>query len=116
MLRTKKGARIVFLENFTYNALMNLTKKIEQKLTETFYPSVLNISDQSHLHIGHSGNDSNGIESHFKIEIVSSAFESYSSFERHRWMNQVLSEEIKLLHAITFKIYTNEEYDTIMQE
>lgn len=66
-------------------------------------PQALVVVDESHLHAGHSGARPEG-ETHFRVEIVSAAFEGKSRVERHRIVNGVLDEAFKRgLHALAVK-------------
>ena len=51
--------------------------RIEAKVTSGLAPTSLIIKDESFKHAGHSGNPSGDpdAETHFKVEIVSAAFE-----------------------------------------
>lgn len=88
-----------------------------QLLTERFKPVlVLNLEDQSHRHAHHvemknSNSSSNG-ETHFDLLIVSESFEGKKLIERHRMVNEVVSEEFKNgLHALSIKAKTPSEYE-----
>jgi BolA protein len=51
-------------------------------LTAALAPSVLELTDESHLHADHAGAASGG--SHFRLKIVSPAFEGQRLVMRHR--------------------------------
>jgi BolA protein len=72
---------------------MNTKGIITNKLSEAFSPESLDVSDESHLHEGHAGHRPGG-ETHFRVYIVSAAFEGKSRIERHRMINATL-EAIK---------------------
>jgi BolA protein len=76
---------------------------ITNKLREAFTPESLDVIDESHLHEGHSGHRPGG-ETHFRIYIVSRAFEGKSRIERHRMINTTLSAELAAsVHALAIK-------------
>jgi BolA protein len=76
---------------------------ITNKLREAFTPESLDVIDESHLHEGHSGHRPGG-ETHFRIYIVSRAFEGKSRIERHRMINTTLSVELAAsVHALAIK-------------
>jgi BolA protein len=76
---------------------------IINKLRETFAPENLDVIDESHLHEGHAGHRPGG-ETHFRIYIVSSAFEGKSRIERHRMINSTLAAELAgSVHALAIK-------------
>ena len=76
---------------------------ITNKLREAFTPESLDVVDESHLHEGHAGHRPGG-ETHFRIYIVSNAFEGKSRVERHRMINNALAEELTgPVHALAIK-------------
>jgi BolA protein len=76
---------------------------ITNKLREAFTPESLDVIDESHLHVGHAGHRPGG-ETHFRIYIVSDAFEGKSRIERHRMINATLATELAgPVHALAIK-------------
>ena len=76
---------------------------ITNKLIEAFAPESLDVSDESHLHEGHAGHRPGG-ETHFRVYIVSPAFQGKSRIERHRMINAVLAGELAgPVHALAIK-------------
>lgn len=76
---------------------------IENKLTAALAPVSLKVIDESHHHAGHGhpGDRRHGKESHFRVEVVSAAFEGKSRIERHRMVNALLAQELaEGLHAL----------------
>ncbi|MBX9930469.1 MAG: BolA family transcriptional regulator [Methylobacterium sp.] len=79
---------------------------IAKALTEALAPTSLEVVDESHLHAGHSGWREAG-ETHFRLDVVSSAFEGKSRVERHRLVNGVLEPAFQRgLHALAVKART----------
>jgi len=74
-------------------AAMTVKDTITNKLREAFTPESLDVTDESHLHEGHSGHRPGG-ETHFRVYIVSDAFEGKSRIERHRMINATLAAEL----------------------
>ena len=73
---------------------------ITEKLTEAFKPQNLRVEDESHKHEGHAGHRPGG-ETHFRVYIVSPAFEGKSRIERHRMVNAALASELAdRVHAL----------------
>jgi BolA protein len=73
---------------------------IINRLRETFLPESLDVADESHLHEGHAGHRPGG-ETHFRVYIVSPAFEGKSRIERHRMINAALAKELAgSVHAL----------------
>jgi BolA protein len=76
---------------------------ITKKLQEAFAPESLDVVDESHLHAGHAGHRPGG-ETHFRVYIVSQAFEGKSRLDRHRMINQVLADDLAAgVHALALK-------------
>ena len=69
-------------------------------------PTALEVIDESHLHAGHAGARPEG-ETHFRLDVVSSAFEGKSRVERHRLVNGLLEDAFKRgLHALAVRART----------
>ena len=64
---------------------MNSEQRLEQirdRLARAFDPESLVVEDEGHLHVGHEGaRDGRG---HFRVMIVSAAFDGQSMLARHR--------------------------------
>src|SRR5271156_197870 len=81
-------------------AAMNTKDAITNKLREAFTPESLDVTDESHLHEGHAGHAPGG-ETHFRVYIVSQAFQGKSRVERHRMINNALAGELQSgVHAL----------------
>jgi BolA protein len=79
---------------------MRVQEIITRKLTEAFSPENIQVVDESQQHVGHAGHRAGG-ESHFRVYIVSQAFEGKSRLERHRMINQILTGEFAAgVHAL----------------
>jgi BolA protein len=72
---------------------MGIREIITEKLNSGFAPARLEVVDESHQHLGHAGHRAGG-ETHFRIHIVADAFKGKSRLERHRMVNQILSDEL----------------------
>jgi BolA protein len=82
---------------------MNTKDTITNKLREAFAPESLDVTDESHLHEGHAGHRPGG-ETHFRLYIVSSAFQGKSRIERHRMINATLAGELAgSVHALAIR-------------
>jgi BolA protein len=83
--------------------------RIAQKLTKALAPAALNVIDESHSHAGHGHHHPDG-ETHFRVEVVSAAFEGKSLIERHRLVNALLSDELAdRVHALAISAKTPHE-------
>lgn len=88
---------------------MTVAAAIERKLTAALAPARLKITDESHLHKGHGGYRPEG-ESHFRVEIVSAAFEGQNRVARQRRVYEILSDELKAgVHALALTTLTPAE-------
>lgn len=82
--------------------------KIEEKLTETFSPVMLQVKDQSHLHAGHEGAKSGG--GHFDVRIVAEAFQGQRPLQRHRMVFDALGTMMETeIHALRITAKTPDE-------
>lgn len=81
-------------------------KTIEQMtllLKEHFQPTILEIEDQSHQHIGHPGAASGG--GHFKLTIGSSAFMDKTKLQQHQLIYRCLTDlMVSKIHALSITV------------
>ncbi len=88
---------------------MDVAAEIERKLTAALRPARLRVTDESVLHQGHAGHRPEG-QTHFRVEIVSAAFEGRSRIARQRRVYEVLSDELKGgVHALALTTLTPAE-------
>jgi BolA protein len=86
-----------------------MTEKLRHKFESAFSPLELVVQDESASHAGHAGARAGG-ESHFRVRIVSAAFEGLSRVERHRKVYDAAREEIAAgLHALALVTLTPKE-------
>ncbi len=84
---------------------MSVRDTMERKLRDAFAPERLEIIDDSQRHAGHAGAHPEG-ESHFRLEMVSAAFEGKSRVERQRMVYAVLSQELQdRVHALNLRLF-----------
>ena len=82
---------------------------IEQKLSETYTPQHLQLTDESHLHEGHAGAQPGG-ETHFRVHMVAAMFEGMSRIDRQRHVLNCLADELKgQVHALALKLKSPKE-------
>jgi BolA protein len=88
---------------------MTIAETIRTKLEAAFAPSRLDVRDESEQHRGHAGHREGG-ETHFRVAIVSAAFEGLSRVDRHRRVHEVLDAELKSrVHALALTLLTPAE-------
>ncbi len=79
---------------------------IHDALVAALSPLHLDIVDESHMH-----NVPDGAQSHFKVTVVSEAFDGKMLVARHRMINQLLADEFNQgLHALALHTMTPEEW------
>ncbi len=84
---------------------MTVETTLHTKLTAEFSPEFLEIENESHKHS--SGTDT----SHFRVVIVTEAFEGLRLIARHRKINTLLASELaNVIHALALHTFTPEEW------
>ncbi|MFT4653721.1 MAG: stress-induced morphogen [Kangiellaceae bacterium] len=75
---------------------------ITEKLKEKFSPIHLEVVNESYMH-----NVPANSQTHFKVTIVSDAFEQKRLIQRHRLVNELLSTQLAgPVHALALHTYT----------
>jgi len=81
-------------------------ENIEKKLRDAFSPTLLEVADESHKHIGHSG-WKDGQITHLHIAIASTKFTGKTQVNAHKMIYETLEHELKNgLHAVSIKCFT----------
>ena len=85
-------------------------KEITRRLREAFAPETLGVEDESYMHEGHEGaKDGRG---HFRVLIITDAFEDKTMIERHRMIYRELDEMMRLdIHALAIDAWSPGELD-----
>lgn len=86
---------------------MDLQATIEEKLRTAFSPEVLDVQNESASH-----NVPKGSQTHFKVTVVSKAFEGKLPVVRHQLVYKALAEEMKpgKIHALAITSRTPSEW------
>lgn len=93
-------------ESTNLNSVGPIGTIIKQKLSTELLPDFLEIVNESYKH-----NVPPNSESHFKVLVVSKHFEGKSILDRHRTVNRILSEELKVsIHALSIQALTTEQW------
>jgi BolA protein len=83
-----------------------MKQRIEGKLGEALAPVHLEVINESAMHAVPPGS-----ETHFKVLVVSPAFEGLGLVDRHRRVNDALRQELRSgLHALTIRALTPEQW------
>lgn len=74
-------------------------------------PILLEITDQSYLHTNHF-EQAKAAETHFKIKIVSKAFNNLSLIKRHKIIYNLLAKELATsIHALSLNTISEDEFN-----
>ena len=85
---------------------MNRRQIITDRLSEALAPMHLEVVDESHMH-----SVPEGAQSHFKVTVVSEAFEGKMLVARHRQVNALLTDLFEGgLHALALHTMTPREW------
>ena len=88
---------------------MSMKARIESRLRAALAPLSLEVHDDSALHAGHAGAREGG-ETHFRVNIVSSAFTGKTRVARHREVNALLAAEFADgVHALALRTLAPDE-------
>lgn len=80
-----------------------IAAEIEARLVAAFAPTRLAVINDSVKHRGHAGDDGTG-ESHFTVEIETTAFAGVPRLERQRMVNRALGDlPGQRVHALAIK-------------
>ncbi len=85
-----------------------MKEKIIKKLSKNLTIKHLQVINNSHLHLGHLGDDGTG-ETHFEVIIFADEFKDGLLIESHRKINDLLKQEFKdsNLHSLSIRILKN---------
>jgi BolA protein len=82
-------------------------ERIQDKLAKGLEISHLVVENESHNHSVPKGS-----ETHFKVLIVSAAFDGLGAVERHRRVHGLLADELRSgLHALTLRALTPVQWE-----
>lgn len=85
---------------------MKVASEINDIVVQALAPIRLDVINESHMH-----NVPEGSESHFKLVVVSDAFEGDTLIKRHRKINKLLSAQLENdIHALSMHTYTTGEW------
>ncbi len=85
---------------------MKVATEINDIVVADLAPIRLDVINESHMH-----NVPPGSESHFKLVIVSDAFDGKTLIARHRVVNKLLASQLANdIHALSMHTYTSAEW------
>ncbi len=86
--------------------MSNVRASIEATLAAGLRPSHLEVIDESHMH-----NVPPGSESHFRVRVVTEAFDGKRLVQRHREVSSLIAELYQTqIHALALETHTPEEW------
>lgn len=87
---------------------MSIQTTIENKLS-VLNPIHMSIENESHMHSVPENS-----ETHFKVVLVSSAFEGLRAVKRHQEVYKILIDELSAgVHALAMHLYTEDEWQGV---
>lgn len=85
---------------------MSVESTIHDKLVDGLSPSALQVINESHMHSVPKNS-----ETHFKVVVVTEAFEGKPLIARHRAVNALLEDELEgPVHALSIHAYTPKQW------
>lgn len=88
---------------------MTVADRLRRKLTDALAPTQLVVEDESAKHKGHAGWRPGG-ETHFRVTVVSAAFDGKSRVDRQRMVYDILKDEMAdRVHALALVTRTPAE-------
>lgn len=93
----------MYIGAVTDPATRPLADMIAARLTDALAPSRLEVSNDSHRHAGHAGDDGSG-ETHFSVSVESAAFAGLPRVARQRLVNNALADLLSTrVHALAIR-------------
>jgi len=83
---------------------MQMERLIHDRLTAAFAASDLKVTNESHKHRGHAGDDGSG-ESHFHVRLRAPELANLSRIDRHRAVHRALGADLTArIHALALDL------------
>ena len=90
---------------------MNVQSEIERNLSSALQPEHLEVVNESHMHSVPPDS-----ETHFKVVVVSPAFDGRRKVARHQQVYAILAEQLQgPVHALALHTYTPDEWSDRQQ-
>lgn len=91
---------------------MTVQQTIEQQLTDSFSPLHLEVENESHQHSVPANS-----ETHFRVVLVSAAFDGCSRVKRHQQVYSALATQLQgPVHALALHTYAPGEWQDRQQD
>jgi BolA protein len=91
---------------------MSIYQQLEQSLREAFDPLHLEIENESHKHGGGQARPDKVRESHFRVVLVSQAFDGKRPLQRHQMVYEALGDLVGRgnIHALALHTYAPSQW------
>ena len=88
---------------------MSKQQELLERIQAEFQPHFATVENESHKH-----SSGRGADSHFKLVIVSDAFEGMRKVQRHQKLYQLFDDDLKNgIHALALHLYTKNEWESL---
>ena len=88
---------------------MSKQQELLERIQTEFQPHFATVENESHMH-----SSGRGADSHFKLVIVSDAFEGIRKVQRHQKLYQLFADDLKNgIHALALHLYTKSEWESL---
>jgi regulator of penicillin binding proteins and beta lactamase transcription (morphogene) len=88
---------------------MSKQQELLERIQAEFQPHFATVENESHMH-----SSGRGADSHFKLVIVSDAFEGMRKVQRHQKLYQLFADDLKNgIHALALHLYTKSEWESL---
>ncbi|MCB5160316.1 BolA family protein [Marinomonas algarum] len=84
---------------------MTIQSQIEQRIQDALPVHFMTLENESYMH-----NVPADSETHFKLVLVSDAFEGKRTVQRHQMVYAILSDEMPKFHALAMHTHTIKEW------
>jgi stress-induced morphogen len=96
----------IFITSLAGELMKEMENRIQSKLSQSFNPSHLNVTNESYMHSVPQGS-----ESHFKVVLVTDAFADKRQVQRHQAVYACLADELKNgVHALALHTFSPKEW------
>ncbi|WP_044407863.1 BolA family protein [Thiomicrospira microaerophila] len=83
---------------------MTMQQQIEDQVKQMLTPIYMRVDNESHMHAGPAA------DSHFKLVLVSPAFEGLARVKRHQCVYKALAAQMTHIHALALHTYSPKEW------
>ncbi|ACZ49497.1 BolA-like protein [Anaplasma centrale str. Israel] len=81
---------------------------VREKILARMAGAYVEVTDESQHHAGHVGSQGYAV-SHIRVTVISDCFAGMSKLRRWRLLHEVLADEVKMVHSVSFFLATSDE-------